>query len=389
MIWLWRFISGFLEIEITGENCEQILNRAATNNIYFWNLKFIKGKIYGCISIKNFLKLFTNRHGLKCKIKIIKKIGIIFHIKKYKKRFGFFIGGIIFTFIIFFLSNFIWVINVEGNNIIPTQEILNSCRIIGIYEGIAKNKVNNKYDAQRLQLTRNDIAWCSFNVEGCVLTVNLSEIEKSEGNYRQDPTNIKAAIEGKIKKINVTSGNIMVKVGDTVSKGDILVSGIVENMSSTVFVHSSGEIIAETKRIFSARGDFIQEKNLEIGDRLTRYSIKFFNVKIPLYLGKINENYNYTCTIKNLSLFGSKIPIKIAQEQYIFQKKAKVKYNRSELEEILHNDIKNQLKNFNFITASQVDKEIIYTDSGMLLKITYACEEDIAVQNKILFSKEN
>lgn len=389
MIWLWRFIIGYLVLEITGENCEEILNRAAANNIYFWNLKFIKQKIYGNISRKGFKKLFTIRHGLKCKIKIIKKSGVIFRIKNHKKRFGILIGATFFLIILLFLRNFVWVIRVEGNSIIPTQQILNSCKKIGIYEGINKNKINNKYDAQRLQLIQNGIAWCSLNVEGCVLTVNLSEVAISDEAERQDPSNIKAAIEGKIKKINVTSGNVAVKVGDTVSKGDILVSGIVENMSSTVFVHSSGEIIAETKRVFSASGDFIQQKNLETGETVTRYSIQFFNIKIPLYLGEIGQNYNYNYTIKNFEMFGEKIPIKIAKEQYNLIQSTKKRLNKSELEEKLHSDIKNQLNNFNFINVSQIDKEVVYTDKGMLLKITYVCEENIAQQSKILLSKEN
>ena len=54
MVWIWRFILGYLKIEVIGENVEQILNLAAANKINLWNLKYVKGKIYGNILIKNY-----------------------------------------------------------------------------------------------------------------------------------------------------------------------------------------------------------------------------------------------------------------------------------------------------------------------------------------------
>ena len=36
---------------------------------------------------------------------------------------------------------------------------------------------------------------------------------------------------------------------DVVSKGDLLVSGVIENKNSTQFIHSEGIVIAETKGI--------------------------------------------------------------------------------------------------------------------------------------------
>ncbi len=386
---LWHFFLGYILIEISGDGYEQILNRATANNIYLWNLNYSKGKIYGCISVKNFYKISKIRHGLNCKIKIIKKVGLIFKLKKYKKRYGFIIGSIVYIMILLYLSNYIWIINVEGNNSIATQEILNSCKEIGIYEGIKKTKINNKYDSQRLQLIEKRIAWCSLNTEGCVLTVNLSEVTNSDKKDREIPSNLKAKIEGKIKKINVRSGNSLVKVGDTVSRGDILVSGIIENMSSTQFVYSSGEIIAETKRTFSAQEDYIQNISFENGEIITRYTLNFLNFKIPLFLGKVNNDFNCFCSVKNLCLFNKKLPIKIAKEQYKILEKTTMTYDEKELEQKLENNIKNQIEDFNLIKYKSIDKEINYTKTGMLLKITYICEENIAEQNKILLSKEN
>lgn len=389
MIWLWRYLLGFLTIKLEGENIEQIINVASANGIGIWNLYYQSGCIYGNISIKNFLKLYKVKRTKRCKIKIIKKCGLAFKLKKYNKRIGFVAGMCLFFLILFFLTNFVWIINIEGNNKIPTQEIKKSCKELGIFEGAFKSKINSKYDAQRLQLIQNDIAWCSLNIEGCVLNVNLTEAPPSDKQERQTPSNLKALTDGKIIKIDVTSGNVPIKVGDVVSKGDLLVSGIIQNPTSTVFVHSSGEIIAETKRVFSAQGDFVQSREQETGEITTRYTINFFNLRIPFYLGKIKNQHIYKSEVKYLKLFGNKIPIKIAEEQYIITQNTNSTYDKETLVEMLYEDIKKQVENFKFINSEEIDREIVTTDKGILLKITYNCTENIAVQDEILLSKEN
>lgn len=389
MLFFWRCLMGYLKIEISGQSGEQILNRATANGIGIWNLIYKNGNLYGNISPSDFCKLRIIKRGIKCKVTIINKCGYIFQLKKYKRRAGFFVGIVVFAAILFFLSNYVWIINVEGNNNLSTNEIISSCKKIGIYEGIHKSKINSKYDSQRLQLTQGDISWCSLNLEGNVLTVVLSETPVSDKAERQMPTNLKATFEGKIKKIDITSGNAVVKVGDTVSKGDLLVSGVVENLSSTFFVHSEGIVVAETKRTFSAEGEFSQKIMNKTGDNRKRYTLDFFNIKIPLYLGKIKQQNAYSSEIKKLTLFNKKIPIKIACEKYYFLQENTVVYDKETLEEILYNNIKKHIEEFKFISATEVHKDIIQTDKGILLKITYNCEENIAVSDKILLNSQN
>ncbi len=389
MNWLWRFLTGFLQIEIDAESAEKLLNKARLNGIHIWNLHCKKGKITGNITIKDFISLRYAKRGIKCRIKIVDKKGLIFNTRQYKNRFGILVGFVAFFVVLVMLSNYIWIIKVEGNKRIPTGEIIKNCKKIGISEGVLKSKINNKYDAQKLQLMLDDIAWCSLNTEGSILTVNLSETALSDKEDRKYPTNLKAAFDGKIKTINVTSGNTVVKVNEYVTKGDLLVSGIIQNLSSDIIVHSSGEIIAETKRVFSAEGRYIQEQMLPTKQIHNRYTISFFNLKLPLFLGNIKAENNYKNDAHTLRLFGRKIPIKIASEKYEILDKKTIKYDKSKLENILLKDIKKQINSFDFINFKEINRETIKSGQGILLKVEYLCEENIATEDKILLNTEN
>lgn len=389
MIWLWRFFAGYLTITFCGEKAEEILNAAAKNHIELWNLRCRKGEITGNISIKKFRRLRIAKRGIKCRIKIIKKTGFTFYINRYVNRAGFFVGIVLFFLLLELLSNFIWIINVEGNINISNSEILNSCKEIGIKECMPKRKINNKYDAQRLLLCKKELAWASLNVEGCVLTVNLSEAEITDKESRKLPSNLKASFEGEINKIDINSGNAVIKVGDTVSKGDLLVSGIVERLSSTIFVHSDGEIIASTTRVFSAQGDFSQKVKYEKGNIIKRNAIEIFNLKIPLFFGTVKGDHKVEKKVKNLKLFDKNIPLRIATERITQIAEKNVTYDEAALTEILYSDIQKQIQELNPIKFEEYNREVIPTDSGILLKITYKCEENIATQEKILLSTEN
>ena len=389
MLRLWRYLSGYVKIRLSGENAEKILNCAAKNRINIWDLRCRKGYITGCISIKNFIRLRSLKRGIGCKIKIIEKRGIVFKSRKYINRTGRVIGVVLFFTVLQLLSQFVWIINIEGNINLQDKEILHSCKSVGISEGIFKSRIDSKYAAQRLLLEQEGIAWASVNLEGCVVTVNLTEAKTSDKEDREEVSNIKAGCEGKILKINVSSGKVMTRVGDIVSIGDILVSGIVDDTSVAKLVHSEGEIIAETHRTFIAKGKFTAKEKIPTGRIKKRSCLEIFKLKIPLYLGSVKDNFEYTDSIKQLKLFGKNIPIRIAKEKYRFFEFKNVEYDNKELENLLQNNIEKQLKECKVINSKILDKKIENSDEGITMTVEYLCEENIAVQDKILLNTEN
>ncbi len=386
---LWRFLGGYITILLCGTDVEQLLNSASKNRINIWGLRYSKGNITGNISVKNFKKLRLIKRGIKCRVKILKKRGFCFISQKYKKRTGFIVGLFVFLFLLNIMSQFIWIINVEGSENISKEEVLESCNELGISEGILSNRIDTKNDAERLLLIQEGLAWGSLNVEGCILTVNLTEIKASDREERKMPSNIKAAYTGVISKIDISTGNVAVKVGDLVSSGDLLVSGIIEQYGSTLFVHSAGEIFAKTEHKFTEEANFVQQINIPQEKTKIRRGVEFFGLKIPLYLGSVDGNYDSDTNIKQLSLFGKRIPITIATQKYNLLTEKTVEYTPSQLEERLYEKIENRVKKSNFEAVNEISREVIKTDNGIKLEVIYLCEENIAMQDDILIGAQN
>ena len=85
---LYKFITGYVEIAAIGEFCEKILNLFSVNRIQAWGIVRQKNELHFYLSIKDFRKIRKVRGESKVKIKIIKKCGWPFKLKKYIKRIG-------------------------------------------------------------------------------------------------------------------------------------------------------------------------------------------------------------------------------------------------------------------------------------------------------------
>ena len=135
-----------------------------------------------------------------------------------------------------------------------------------------------------LILKCDGIAWCSFNVEGSVLTVDISEAKDSSKDKDIIPSNIIATTDGVIISAEVAKGTRIIENGQAVRKGDLLVSGAINYGEKTDFIQSEGTIIAETDRTFKKTVPFKFTEKVLTGKKRTLCVLDFFNLKIPLFL---------------------------------------------------------------------------------------------------------
>ncbi len=364
MLFLYRFFCGVLDIEFSGIYPEKILNLCAKNKISIWSAKFKNGKICCKITVRDFLKLpnILKNSGIRTHIK--KKNGFPFFFKKYEKRFGVFSGLLIFFAFLYIMSGYVWVIDVVGNTRTETKDILKVCEEIGIKPGTKIKSISQKNAAQQMLLKLDTLAWGSINIEGCYLTVNVTEIKEKEDN--STPSNLLACADGIITHIDLKSGNCLVKVGDIVKKGDLLVSGIIEREDETRFVRSTGTITAKTETLITLEEPLKYTASYPTGKTKKKSVMEFFGINIPLYLGGESGEYETEKTEKQLKLFGKNIPIKIHSKRFIFKKNITVTQTveqaQKKLEKRLEKEYNGSFKNKKFL----IDNNKVYLEAVLI-----------------------
>ncbi len=384
MLWLFRYILGFVQIKIIGDYPEKLLNLAAVNRITLWDLRYSKKGIIGNVGIKGFKKLRTVRNSKMHKIKILRRCGLPFLMEKHKLRIGMFSGFFFYIIIIVVLSNFIWCINIEGDVVVPKADILKICSDLGVKEGTLRRKINkNNYSLEFLN-SDDRFAWCAFNVEGCHLNINLTEAKNK--NKQDAPSNLKAARGGIIKKIDVISGMVCRNIGDRVCEGDLLVSGIREGIYGTDFLPSAGTVVAETERTFKARGKYNRTVSSPTDKSKNTNVFEFFGIKIPLYIGGVKGDHDTKRSVNQATLFGVDLPIRIIKNENNIIVSNQISITRKMLIDELEKKIKGQIKKENLLSYEPIERTVTETKDGLELVYRYKCNENIAFSEKILIN---
>lgn len=378
MVNLVRYLFGFVKIKIISEKPEILLNKLISSGISVWSTERHKDSILLCLSFKDYLKIRKLRKGIKVKskVRIIAKKGIKQDIKKINFRKSIAVGIVLVLVINVFLSNFIWVVDVTGAGEISKSEIVKECAKIGIKEGVYKSKINTYDSAQKIALRFNRIAWVSVNIEGSKLTVNISESEESkkDGNTA---CNIIATADGVIKSVKEIKGTKCVEAGQTVNKGDILISGV-ETVGNIVrYVFSKGEVLAETHRKFETKVYKNTTVNTFSGNTEDRKVFEFFGIKIPLYLNNVDKTDNSFLKRKVLIFKETEIPISVSTRTFYLYNKTKIVLNEDEALNLAKSKFVNDIKNSKIIKIMTYDIDVLETEKYYNFVLNLTCLEDI------------
>ena len=385
IIFLYRIIFGFLRISIYGDFKERALTLCAQNGITLWNNRLKEGKIECSILVKDFRFLRSVIRGKGVRVHILKKRGVPFILNRYKKRSGILVGAVLFFVIIQLMSGYIWIIDVKGNDKISTEKILYACHSVGLDIGIRKDSFYPKLKREELMLKLDGVAWSSLNVEGSRLTVNVTEIKESD--KEKTYSNLKAASDGIIEKMDITSGTSVVSVGQAVKKGDLLVSGIIETADGTRFVNSRGKVYAKTQEEIVLSENYSQKHLVPTGKTETKTVIEAFDFKIPLYLGTEKGPFETEKSEKNLKLFSANLPIKIYTKNFAFLKEERITYSYDELCSRLEKRLNEQMKKPE--NGQLKHKEFIKTEKGITLKSVIEESKNIAIEDNLIISAGN
>ncbi|KOA21235.1 putative stage IV sporulation protein YqfD [Clostridium homopropionicum DSM 5847] len=349
-----KYKKGIIKIEIKSIMPEKFINLLWKNNV---NLRNINKKDITTVHFDSNLKDYSTISEIAKKtgtrIIILNRRGISFFILKTKKRQTLIIGAILFAAIIYYLSNFIWRINIETEKNISPYEIRSQLKNLGIRSGIYKDKIDVYKLEEKLVMENSDIMWVRARIEGTSLNIKLAERQgPPEVENENTPSNIVANKDGEIVRVYSKAGTAVVKNGDIVKKGDVLVKGEQGAEGKTYLVHAEADVIART---------FYEE-------------VAYVNTVIKEKKRTGNEEKEIY-----VNLFGKNIFIKKAKNK--FKIYDKVEANKFFIKENIYYELEEKTKKLD-------EKEIIDAVSKELLdNIIVKLDKSVRIVDKVIDSK--
>lgn len=241
-----RWLQGYLLLELKGSSPERFLNLCRMRDLYTWDIECEKSQYKFCMTIKNFKELKPVVRKTKT-IPIIKqRVGLPFHISFMKKRWGFLIGFLCFLFLLLFMSKLVWNMEVEGQYSHTQEEMLRYMYQNGIHRLVFLEDIDCLLLEESIRKEFEDIGWVSAQIKGTKLIVRIKETDMPTlYEQRTTPVHIVADRDGTIDSIMTRKGTPLVKAGDEVKAGDILISGIVDIVGDNEVLIRKSPVVAD------------------------------------------------------------------------------------------------------------------------------------------------
>ncbi len=308
-----RHFVGYVTVRIDGLNKERFINLCHNRGIDIWNLTYKEDCFEANIALWDYKKIRQPLKKTHVHIDIISKQGLPFVINKYRKRKMFVCAIALFSIIIYIMSLFVWDISLDGGYSYTDMEITKYLKSIGVYEGIKKEKINCEDIEAKIRNKYYDITWVSAELTGTRLIIHIKENfdETNVQTVSSSPSDIISTSDGEIVSIITRTGTPLVKVGDVVKKGDILVSGVVEilddskEVKTTEYVASDADIYAKVEYKYNHSFDLCYEEKEYTGESKNGRYIQVFDYRLGMHYFKKYDNYDVIKDEKQLYIFDS------------------------------------------------------------------------------------
>lgn len=304
---------------------------------------------------------------------------------KYGTLLGIFIG----TFILIYSSGHVWDVRVTGVEDELSSEVALAFEDVGLRAGMRWRDVDTEELEAAILRSSDKISWVNINRRGTVAYVSVRE-KNSFSNNKDIAlySNVVAECDAVIEEVKVKKGYAVVKPGDVVRKGDLLISGIIPGELGGGFCRAEGEVIGHLEKRVSVQIEKETEQKVYLSEKRIGSSYKILGFSINIF--KNSRNLPKSCDIieykREILLFGKfKLPLlRTERVAAVYEVRCK-SYSTDELimraSEALESKIRAELSDAELLKIRTLGE---FTDSGYIMYSDALISKNIGCTREIV-----
>src|SRR5574344_1579285 len=323
---------SFVTVKIEGMNFEILLNKLMKNKIKVLNAnRKAHNILILTVESKNLKSLIAITRNACYNVSVESYRGMAQVVKLLARNIGVIVGIAVVCVCSFVYSSLILKVKVSGTNRISTSEIVSFLKTNNISEFKPISSIETKNIEQELLQKFEDVSLVSVCVKGCTLEINIKEKIYTDLNENL-LDNIVADCDCQINTMIVSSGTAVVKVGDCVKKGDIIVSGFyLDENGNKISVKARAQIsvnvfISESVVVPKTKKTLVETGNKTTVSQLCLKKLKLNKLKLPAY-----THYSTKSKTINLML----IPFRVTYLTYYEMEEIEIETNFEANKDIL------------------------------------------------------
>ncbi len=372
-------IQGYVRIRVKGYGATRFVNICKKRGFPIHNLVQKEEEYELNISVPDFKQIRDIVRKTGVKVVIVEKHGLPFFFLRMSTRKCFMFGAFLCFVWLFFMSRFIWAIEIEGNVGITDEMILDYLETQDIQMGTDKSKINT--DALEKSFRRDfaDITWVSIGQEGTTLSIDIKE--RDVAVYEEESyfaSSLYAPKDGTVISVVVRSGQAKVKAGDVVTKGQLIIDGIlpVVKTDGTVtdykLVNADADVLIGYSESYYDEISFYREEKAYSGETYREYSLRLGNRMYGFHgfhteyeKEEIKESFYQ---LKLWEYFY--LPVWFYEKSHKEYELVRVKTDKTQLEAQLYENLDLFLKSLEEKGVQNIQKDVKIGTSGSMLTLS-------------------
>jgi len=353
-----RYYQGRVYIKAQGEGFTRFINQAVKDGIIFYNARKNSDSFVAEINTSDFKRLRSAAKQAGIKLTIRTKYGFPFVARRWQRRKGLLVGLFIIFTALTILSQFVLSISVVGNDRISSDQIIAEAQKVGLSKWNLKRELDLDEMSKQLQENVSDLVWVTMEERGTNIQIRV--VEKTLPKKILFQGDLIAAKTGFVEDVIVIQGSPVVKEGQTVKAGQVLIKaagGMTEysfDMEGKTSAKQNAVDAPAAKGFVRGRVWYSAEKKVPHQEEITEKTGKIANgwgIKISDRVIMItNQNSPYTESEKETQCYALplwrnwRFPVEIIKTKYEETQKVQVERTVSVARELAERLARETLK---------------------------------------------
>ncbi len=283
----WDYLSGQVLFEAEGGRGTAFLEQCVRQGIAFHQITATPAGFRAQVPARDYPRLRRAARRYRCRIRLRERFGLRFACAWLRGRWGLAAGLAAALLMLTAFPHVIW--NIEFYQFTPQEQLdmraeLYSC---GIYEGAFTSPQEIARIATTMLAGTDDYSWIALNFVKGRLVVEKNNMEKKPALLHEEITDLVAVSDGIIRYMDVRGGYYQVQQNQSVSEGQLLVSGMItdDTVQKTVYTRSEGEIYAEVEKTYQYTQPLRVSAEVPQSGTQDYCRLLAFGMELPLSLG--------------------------------------------------------------------------------------------------------
>ena len=372
------------KLRLEGEQLTELLNDLALNDIPFSRVRTEeRGSVTLLVRGDRLGEVLALAEARQLRCEVLWRRGFAHFLRRFRGHVSLLLAPIILFAAVLWLSDYIWEIDVVGNQSLRRTDILAALEELGVGIGHNSMHIDNELVRSKMQEKLGKLSYLTVRVSGSKALVIVRERrEPPEMVREEEPADVIARRSGLVERMSVMEGKGEVKRGDTVLGGELLITGSLTDLQgSSREVHAMGDIWARTWYSAEAVIPLEHMEKRETGRSKVRWAVKICNFRLNLYIdgGISYEAYDKIQTETRLRLLGSYLPIALVRSEYREYETAACTLDREAAEQLLRERLMGWLREESGCREPECAFDAALEEGFLRVSMTAECVEQIGV----------